>query len=58
MIPAMKHAVARYADRPQWRTVRPPLTELGEDMGRKLCRDLEAIHFAMPGYPSTTGDIT
>ena len=58
MIPAMKHAVALYADQPQWRTVRPPLTEFDEDMGRKLRSDLEAIRFAMPGYPSTTRDIT
>lgn len=51
MIPAMKHAVALHAGQPVWRTVRPPLTPLGEDAGRRLRGDLEAIGFAMPGYP-------
>ena len=58
MIPAMKHAVAMYTDQPQWRTVRPPLTGLDTETAGRLERDLEAIAFAMPGYPITSGDMS
>lgn len=58
MIPAMKHALAMYADQPQWRTVRPPLSGLDAQTAGRLERDLEAIEFAMPGYPTTPGDMS
>ena len=51
MIPAMKHAVALYSGQPQWKSVRPPLTQLNEETAQKLQSDLQAIQFAMPGYP-------
>ncbi|NDZ15518.1 dihydrodipicolinate synthase family protein [Variovorax sp. WS11] len=51
MIPAMKHAVARFSGDAQWRRVRPPLVELDEATGRKVEAELEAIAFDMPGYP-------
>ena len=49
MIPALKAIVAHFGNDPQWRTVRPPLTELepGQDQG--LLAELKAAGFAMPG---------
>ncbi|WP_309963877.1 dihydrodipicolinate synthase family protein [Variovorax guangxiensis] len=51
MIPAMKHAVAKFSGDAQWRRVRPPLVELDQTTGRKVEAELEAIAFDMPGYP-------
>jgi 4-hydroxy-tetrahydrodipicolinate synthase len=51
MIPAMKHAVAKFSGDAQWRRVRPPLVELDETTGRKVEAELQAIAFDMPGYP-------
>lgn len=51
MIPAMKYAVARVADDPQWRVVRPPLTALADAAGQALMAQLDATGFDMPAYP-------
>lgn len=51
MIPAMKHALAMCSDQPQWRTVRPPLAALDAQTTQTLQDELNAIAFAMPGYP-------
>jgi 4-hydroxy-tetrahydrodipicolinate synthase len=49
MIPALKAAIAHYADDPIWATVRPPLVELDEAQRRALEQALGAIDFSMPG---------
>ncbi len=49
MIPAMKAAVAKYSKTPSWRTVRPPLVELGAEQEQALLQSLETIGFQMPG---------
>ncbi len=49
MIPALKAVVAHHAGDPAWRTVRPPLSELGADEEQKLLAALEELHFGMPG---------
>ena len=51
MIPAMKHAVALHSGHAGWQTVRPPLARLDEATARTLQEALDAIRFAMPGYP-------
>ena len=51
MIPAMKHAVATYANDAPWRTVRPPLVPLDKPMREAVDAQLQAIDFSMPGYP-------
>lgn len=50
MIPAMKRAVAEYADDAAWKTVRPPLVALGEAESAALMARLRAVQFGMPGY--------
>jgi 4-hydroxy-tetrahydrodipicolinate synthase len=49
MIPAMKAAVAHYGKSPAWRTVRPPLTELGAQQQSALVDALDTMGFRMPG---------
>ena len=49
MIPALKAAIAHYADDPAWATVRPPLVELDEAQRAVLAQALHTIVFAMPG---------
>jgi 4-hydroxy-tetrahydrodipicolinate synthase len=49
MIPAMKAAVARYGQHSAWRTVRPPLVELSQELEAALFESLDAIGFQMPG---------
>ena len=49
MIPALKTAVAHFGNDPQWKTCRPPLTELTSAQEEELIRDLKAIGFTMPG---------
>ena len=51
MIPALKSAVARFGDDPDWARVRPPLVELDEPTADHLMEDLRAIEFEMPGLP-------
>jgi 4-hydroxy-tetrahydrodipicolinate synthase len=47
MIPALKAALAHFAQDAEWRTVRPPMVEL-DDAG-PLVADLRAAGFGMPG---------
>ncbi len=49
MIPALKAIVAHFGSDPQWRTVRPPLTELEPGQEQGLIAELNAAGFAMPG---------
>jgi 4-hydroxy-tetrahydrodipicolinate synthase len=49
MIPALKAIVAHFGNDPQWRTVRPPLTELEPAQEQGLVAELKAAGFAMPG---------
>lgn len=51
MIPAMKHALATYANDAPWRTVRPPLAPLDRPTREAVDAQLQAIDFSMPGYP-------
>jgi len=52
MIPALKATVAHFGNDPQWRTCRPPLTELTTAQEEELMRDLKAAGFTMPGLSS------
>jgi 4-hydroxy-tetrahydrodipicolinate synthase len=52
MIPAMKRVVSHVAKDDAWRTVRPPLVKMSDADGQALLAALEAVDFAMPGYPS------
>jgi 4-hydroxy-tetrahydrodipicolinate synthase len=49
MIPALKSLVAHFGNDPQWKTCRPPLTELTAAQEEELIRDLKAANFTMPG---------
>ena len=49
MISALKAAVAHWSGDARWRTVRPPLVELGAAQSEALVAELEAAGFAMPG---------
>ena len=51
MIPAMKRVVSEFAQCPDWRVVRPPLTALNDAAARGLLDALRAAGFDMPGYP-------
>jgi 4-hydroxy-tetrahydrodipicolinate synthase len=52
MIPALKAAIAHYANDPEWATVRPPLVELDGAQQRTLTQALAGLGFAMPGLTS------
>jgi 4-hydroxy-tetrahydrodipicolinate synthase len=52
MIPALKAAVAHFGNDPQWRTCRPPLTELTAAQEETLITELKAAGFSMPGLAS------
>ena len=52
MIPALKAAVAHFGNDPQWRTCRPPLTELTAAQEQTLITELKAAGFSMPGLAS------
>ena len=43
LVPALKAAMARRFGRESWRTVRPPLVELGEAQRRELASALDAV---------------
>jgi 4-hydroxy-tetrahydrodipicolinate synthase len=47
VIPAVKAIVAHFHDAPEWRTVKPPLTPLGEGDTRELLGNLARLDFAM-----------
>jgi 4-hydroxy-tetrahydrodipicolinate synthase len=49
MIPALKAAIAHYAEDPEWKRLRPPLVELSAAEEKKLLDGLAADGFAMPG---------
>ncbi|HUQ75110.1 MAG TPA: dihydrodipicolinate synthase family protein, partial [Burkholderiales bacterium] len=49
MIPALKAIVAHFGNDPQWKTCRPPLTELTANQEDELIRDLKGAGFSMPG---------
>jgi 4-hydroxy-tetrahydrodipicolinate synthase len=49
MIPALKAAIAHYADDPAWATVRPPLVELDDAQRTALAQVLRSAGFTMPG---------
>ena len=49
MISALKAAVAHWSGDARWRTVRPPLVELGAAQSEALVAELEVAGFAMPG---------
>jgi 4-hydroxy-tetrahydrodipicolinate synthase len=49
MIPALKAAVAQFAQDPAWATVRPPLVPLSAGQRTSLAEALAAIGFDMPG---------
>jgi 4-hydroxy-tetrahydrodipicolinate synthase len=49
MIPALKAAIAQYANDPAWATMRPPLVALDQAQRAALAQALHAIDFAMPG---------
>ncbi len=49
MIPALKAITAHFGNDPQWRTVRPPLTELTPEQDRQVITELKAAGFSMPG---------
>ncbi len=49
MIPALKAVTAHFGNDPQWKTVRPPLTELTPDQEKQVITELQAAGFSMPG---------
>lgn len=49
MIAALKTTIAHYSGKPDWRRVRPPLTELTPAQQQQLLRELADSEFAMPG---------
>jgi 4-hydroxy-tetrahydrodipicolinate synthase len=49
MIPALKAIIAHFGNDPQWRPVRPPLTELTPGHDRQVITELKAAGFSMPG---------
>jgi 4-hydroxy-tetrahydrodipicolinate synthase len=49
MIPALKAAIAHYADDPAWATVRPPLVEIDDAQRNALTQALRSVGFSMPG---------
>jgi len=52
MIPALKAAVAHYAEDSDWDRVRPPLVAFNAKQKRDLVHELETIGFNMPGLRS------
>ena len=49
MIPALKAITAHFGNDPQWKTVRPPLTELTAEQEKQVLSELTAAGFSMPG---------
>lgn len=50
MIPALKAAIGHYGKDTGWRTVRPPLSALNEQLANDLVGELDRRGFTMPGY--------
>lgn len=53
MIPALKAAIAHYANDPEWTRLRPPLVELDASERADLVGKLGTIGFDMPGLGET-----
>ncbi|HSD52848.1 MAG TPA: dihydrodipicolinate synthase family protein [Burkholderiales bacterium] len=53
MIPALKAAIAHYAQDADWMTVRPPLVELTVEQRARMVSDFLATGFDMPGISRT-----
>ena len=49
MIPALKATVAHFGNDPEWRTLRPPLTELTAAQEATLITELKASGFSVRG---------
>ena len=49
LIPAIKAAIAHYANDAAWDRLRPPLVELDAGQKKELLAKLQALSFAMPG---------
>jgi 4-hydroxy-tetrahydrodipicolinate synthase len=49
MIPALKAAIAHYAQDPEWLAVRPPLVELTVEERATMVSALLGVGFEMPG---------
>jgi len=49
MIPALKAIVAHYLNDPSWKTLRPPLLQLGTTEEKQLIERLDSHNFDMPG---------
>lgn len=54
MIPALKGAIAHFAEDPVWSHVRPPLVSLTPDQQNGLIRTLKQHGFSMPGLLTIT----
>ena len=52
MIPAVKAIVAACSNDSAWKTVRPPLTVLGDERQKSLMATLTRLDFTMPGLQS------
>jgi 4-hydroxy-tetrahydrodipicolinate synthase len=52
MISAMKRVLSEFAQDPDWRFVRPPLTPMEDRAAAALLESLRGAQFAMPGYPT------
>jgi len=52
MISAMKRVLSEFAQDPEWRFVRPPLTPMEDSAAATLLESLRGAQFAMPGYPT------
>lgn len=49
MIPALKAIIASYLNDPSWKTLRPPLLQLGMTEEQQLIKQLNSVNFSMPG---------
>lgn len=47
VIAGIKAAIARYAHKPEWQTVRPPLVDLSAEKSECLCAELDQIGFKL-----------
>ena len=52
MIPALKAAIAHYAEDLGWGAVRPPVVALTAEQRQRLAESLKARGFSMPGLRS------
>jgi 4-hydroxy-tetrahydrodipicolinate synthase len=49
MIPGLKYCIAHYGADPGWATVRPPMIETEESVGKDMIAKLDKLGFTMPG---------